>query len=386
MAHQADSKAKERIKAKDLDKQPYTNEYMGSLVENAGDGIISISKDWTIMSMNQHAEDIFGYNKSEAIGQDIGIIAPQDKITDEKQLLLDKVILNGQVIKDFETERIKKDGKKVAANVTISPIKDQSGSIIGASEIFRTLTEDDFMRKRVSQFEKLISLGKLAAETAHQVNSPLGAVMGRIQLVLKNLDKLDSEMLRKNLKQMMTGCDHIRTAIGSLLDYSRRVVIKKQVGINSIIEDALIMMSPRLMMEKISVHKSLTENLPKILEIGGELIHVLVSIISNAIDAMDKGGRIEVTTDIDKDSETNSGDRVRVTIIDTGHGISEQNIERIFTPFFTTKDKGKGTGLGLPIVKRIVNLHKGDIKVLSKINEGTSFILSFPVIDNEKTI
>ena len=386
MAHQADSKAKERIKAEDLDKQPYTNEYMGSLVENAGDGIISISKDWTIMSMNQHAEDIFGYNKSEAIGQDIGIIAPQDKITDEKQLLLDKVILNGQVIKDFETERIKKDGKKVAANVTISPIKDQSGSIIGASEIFRTLTEEDFMRKRVSQFEKLISLGKLAAETAHQVNSPLGAVMGRIQLVLKNLDKLDNEMLRKNLKQMMTGCDHIRTAIGSLLDYSRRVVIKKQVDINSIIEDALIMMSPRLMMEKISVHKSLTENLPKILEIGGELIHVLVSIISNAIDAMDKGGRIEVTTDIDKDSEINSGDRVRVTIIDTGQGISEQNIERIFTPFFTTKDKGKGTGLGLPIVKRIVNLHKGDIKVLSKVNEGTSFILSFPVIDDEKKI
>jgi PAS domain S-box-containing protein len=386
MAHQADSKAKERIKAKDLDKRPYTNEYMGSLVENAGDGIISISKDWTIMSMNQQAEDIFGYSKSEAIGQDIGIIAPQDKITDEKQLLLDKVILNGQVIKDFETERIKKDGKKVAANVTISPIKDQSGSIIGASEIFRTLTEDDFMRKRVSQFEKLISLGKLAAETAHQVNSPLGAVMGRIQLVLKNLDKLDNEMLRKNLKQMMTGCEHIRTAIGSLLDYSRRVVIKKHVDINSIIEDALIMMSPRLMMEKISVHKSLTENLPKILEIGGELIHVLVSIISNAIDAMDKGGRIEVTTDIDKDSEINSGDRVRVTIIDTGQGISEQNIERIFTPFFTTKDKGKGTGLGLPIVKRIVSLHKGDIKVLSKINEGTSFILSFPVIDNEKKI
>jgi PAS domain S-box-containing protein len=386
MAHQADSKAKERIKAKDLDKRPYTNEYMGSLVENAGDGIISISKDWTIMSMNQQAEDIFGYSKSEAIGQDIGIIAPQDKITDEKQLLLDKVILNGQVIKDFETERIKKDGKKVAANVTISPIKDQSGSIIGASEIFRTLTEDDFMRKRVSQFEKLISLGKLAAETAHQVNSPLGAVMGRIQLVLKNLDKLDNEMLRKNLKQMMTGCDHIRTAIGSLLDYSRRVVIKKHVDINSIIEDALIMMSPRLMMEKISVHKSLTENLPKILEIGGELIHVLVSIISNAIDAMDKGGRIEVTTDIDKDSEINSGDRVRVTIIDTGQGISEQNIERIFTPFFTTKDKGKGTGLGLPIVKRIVSLHKGDIKVLSKINEGTSFMLSFPVIDNEKKI
>jgi PAS domain S-box-containing protein len=362
------------------------NEYMGDLVENAGDGIISISRDGTIMSMNRCAEDVFGYSKSEAIGKDIDIIVPQDKITDEKQLLLDKVILNGQLIKDFETERIKKDGKKIAANVTISPIRDQSGSIIGASEIFRTLTEEDFMRKRITQFDKLISVGKLAAEIAHQVNSPLGAVVGRIQLVLKNLDKLDSEMLRKNLKQMMTGCDHIRTAIGSLLDYSRRVVIKKRVDINSIIEDALVMISHRLMLQRISVHKSLTEDMPEVLEIGSELIHVFVSVMSNAIDAMDEGGRLEVITDIVKDTETSSAGEVRVTIIDTGHGISEQNIERIFTPFYTTKDKGKGTGLGLPIVKRIVNLHKGDIKVLSKINEGTSIILSFPVIDDEKTI
>ncbi len=387
MTHQTDSKAKERIKAEDLDKQPYTNEYMGSLVENAGDGIISISKDWTIMSMNQHAEDIFGYSKSEAIGQDIGIIAPQDKITDEKQLLLDKVILNGQVIKDFETERIKKDGKKIAANVTISPIRDQSGSIIGASEIFRTLTEEDFMRKRVTQFDKLISIGKLAAEIAHQVNSPLGAVVGRIQLVLKNLDKFNKETLEKNLKQMMTGCDHVRTAIGSLLDYSRRIVIRKPADINVVIEDALIMMSHRLMLKRISVHKSLTEDIPKILEIGGELIHVFVSVMSNAIDAMDEGGRLEVVTDVVEDPETSSVSRVRVTIIDTGHGISEQNIEKIFAPFYTTKDDGKGTGLGLSIVKRIMKMHKGDINVLSKLNQGTSFIFSFPgLIDEEETI
>ncbi len=362
------------------------NEYMDDLVENAGDGIISISRDGTIMSINRRAEDIFGYSKSEAIGQDIDIIVPQDKLADEKKLLLDKIISNGEVINGFETERIKKDGKKVAVNATLSPIKDKSGSIIGASGIFRALTEEDFMRKRVTQFDKLISVGKLAAEIAHQVNSPLGAVVGRIQLVLKNLDKLDSEMLRKNLKQMMTGCDHIRTAIGSLLDYSRRVVIKKRVDINSIIEDTLVMMSHRLMLKRISVHKSLTENMPKILEIGSELIHVFVSVMSNAIDAMDKGGRLEVITDVVKDPETSSAGKVRVTIIDTGHGISEQNIERIFTPFYTTKDKGKGTGLGLAIVKRIVNLHKGDINVLSKTNEGTSFILSFPVIDDEKKI
>ncbi|MEE9193757.1 MAG: ATP-binding protein, partial [Thermodesulfobacteriota bacterium] len=180
---------------------------------------------------------------------------------------------------------------------------------------------------------------------------------------------------------------HIRTAIGSLLDYSRRVAGRKPVDINTVIEDALIMMSTRLMQKRISVHKSLTKNLPKIMEIGSELIHVFVSIMSNAIDAMDKGGRLEVITDVVKDPENSSVSKVRITITDTGHGISEQNIEKIFTPFYTTKDEGKGTGLGLPIVKRIIKIHKGDIDVLSKVNQGTSVILSFPgLIDDEEKI
>jgi hypothetical protein len=106
--------------------------------------------------------------------------------------------------------------------------------------------------------------------------------------------------------------------------------------------------------------------------------------MSNAIDAMDKGGRLEVITDVLNDPKTSSISRVRVTIIDTGHGISEQNIERIFTPFYTTKDEGKGTGLGLSIVKRIIKFHKGDINVLSKVNQGTSFIFSFPGLNDEE--
>ncbi len=387
ITHQTDFKTKELIKTENLDKPLYMNEYMDDLVENAGDGIISISRDGTIMSMNRSAEDILGYSRSEAIGQDIDIIVPQDKLVDEKQLLLGRVISNGEVISGFETERIRKDGKKVAVNVTISPIRDKSGGVVGASEIFRTLTEEEFMRKRITQFDKLISVGKLAAELAHQVNSPLGAVVGRIQLILKNIDKFDKEMLRNNLKQMMAGCEHIRTAIGSLLDYSRRVAGRKPVDINTVIEDALIMMSTRLMQKRISVHKSLTKNLPKIMEIGSELIHVFVSIMSNAIDAMDKGGRLEVITDVVKDPENSSVSKVRITITDTGHGISEKNIEKIFTPFYTTKDEGKGTGLGLPIVKRIIKIHKGDIDVLSKVNQGTSVIFSFPVlIDDEEAI
>ncbi len=385
MSHQTKLDALHLLKKGNLGKQTFSGEYLYYLVENAGDGIISISKEGIIISWNHCAEKIFGYSSAEAIGQNIDIIVPQDKM-DEKQLLLDKVILKGEVVKRFETERIRKDGKKVVINATISPIKDKSGSIIGASEIFRTLTEEEFMRKRISHFEKLISMGKLAAEIAHQVNSPLGAVMGRIQLILKNIDKFDKKMFTNNLEQMLSSCDHIRIAIGSLLDYTRRIVTKEPVDINNIIDDTLKMMSHRLMIKGITVHKRFTENLPSILGIGGELIHVFVNIISNAIDAMDNGGRLEVITDIVKSSGPSLGKQVRITISDNGHGINEQNINRIFTPFFTTKDVGKGTGLGLSVVKRIVKMHKGNLDVLSKHNQGTSFIFSFPVLsDNEKT-
>ncbi|MFQ5963584.1 MAG: nitrogen regulation protein NR(II) [Candidatus Scalinduaceae bacterium] len=372
-----ESKSKEIFKAEDLEKQSHMNEYLCHLVENAGDGIVSVSKDGTITSWNQSAEEIFGYNRLEVIGQNINIIVAED-MKEENKLLLDKVIMNGEVIKGFETERIRKDGEKVAVSITISPIKVEYDGVIGVSKIYRTMTEEELMRKRITHFEKLISLGKLAAEIAHQVNSPLGAVLGRIQLILKNLDKFDRKMLVANLKQMSDSCDQIRTTIGSLLNYTRRLVIKKPVDIHSVIDDALKMMSHRIMLKGISVHKSYTENIPNIQGIRGELIHVFVNVISNAVDVMDKGGRLEIVTDVDSQVTELNEKRIRVTITDTGCGISEQNIEKIFNPFFTTKEEGKGTGLGLSIVKRIVKMHKGEIDVVSKLNQGTSFILLFP--------
>lgn len=377
MVHQTKSNSQEHLKVNNLDKQLYMSEYLCNLVENAGDGIVSISKDETITSWNQSAEEMFGYSSSEAIGQSIDIIVTQD-LREERHQLIGKMNLNGEVVKGFETERKKKDGETIPVSITVSPIKDRHGGILGVSEVFRVMTEEEFMRKRITHFEKLISLGKLAAEIAHQVNSPLGAVFGRIQLIIKNIDKFDRKMLVDNLKQMLDSCDQIRTTIGSLLNYTRRLVIKKPVSLNEVLDDALKMMSHRLNLKGIRVYKSFMENLPSTQGISGELIHIFVNIISNAVDSMDKGGRLEVITDVDNQSKTSNENRIRVTITDTGCGISEANITKIFNPFYTTKDEGKGTGLGLSIVKRIIKMHKGDIDVLSKLNQGTSFIFLFP--------
>ncbi|MDR4506159.1 MAG: ATP-binding protein [Candidatus Scalindua sp.] len=385
MPHQLNSEPRDTSNNEDFDKQVNARDLLHSLVENAGDGIIGIAKDGTILSWNLYAEKIFGYSKSEAIGRNIDIIVPQDK-KDEKQRLLDKVIVENEVVKRFETERINKDGEKVVINATVSPIKNKTGQIVGTSEIYRTLSEEEFMRKRITQFEKLISMGKLAAEIAHQVNSPLGAVMGRIQLLLKNIDKFDKKIFVKNLEQMLGSCDHIRTTIGSLLDYTRRIVTKEPVSINDILDDSLKMMSHRLMIKRITLHKTFLEKLPSILGISGELIHVFVNIISNAIDAMENGGELKIVTDLIKASPPIDQDMVRVSISDNGHGICEKNVQKVFTPFFTTKDVGKGTGLGLSVVKRIVKMHKGDVTVLSKETQGAQFIFTFPVLnDSEKT-
>ncbi len=385
MSHQPNSELRDNSSNEGFDKPVMSDDHLRSLVENAGDGIIGIAKDGSILSWNLYAEKIFGYSKAEVVGKKIDIIVPQGKM-DEKQRLLDKVIVENEVVKKFETERVKKDGEKVVINVTMSPIKNSAGQIVGTSEIYRALTEEEFMRKRITQFEKLISMGKLAAEIAHQVNSPLGAVMGRIQLLLKNIDKFDKKIFIKNLEQMLGSCDHIRTTIGSLLDYTRRIVTKEPVCINEVLDDSLKMMSHRLMIKRIVLRKSFLENLPSILGISGELIHVFVNIISNAIDAMENGGELKIMTDVIKASPSLDHDKVRILISDNGHGICTGNVQKVFTPFFTTKDVGKGTGLGLSVVKRIVKMHKGDVDVMSKEKQGTQFIFTFPVLhDDEKT-
>ncbi len=367
----------------DIDKQVIANDHLCALVDNAGDGIVGMEKDGTILTWNLYAEKIFGYSKAEAIGRNIDIIVPEDKM-DEKKRLLGKVLGESESVKRFETERLNKDGEKIVVNATMSPIRNREGKVVGTSEIYRTLTEEEFMRKRITQFEKLISMGKLAAEIAHQVNSPLGAVMGRIQLLLKNIDKFDKKVFIKNLEQMLGSCDHIRITIGSLLDYTRRIVTKEPVCLNEVLEDSLKMMSHRLMIKNITLHKSLLENLPSILGINGELIHVFVNIISNAIDAMENDGELKILTDMVNSSQ--STDQVRVSISDDGHGICERNLLKVFTPFFTTKDVGKGTGLGLSVVKRIVKMHKGDVVISSREDQGTQFIFTFPVLnENEKT-
>lgn len=374
---------KELAKSEGLDIQPYMSEYLSHLIENAGEGIVGISKDRTIISWNQHAEKVFGFTKSEAIGKDINIIIPQDRM-DTRQPLLERVISNGEVINDLKTEGMRKDGAVVIVVVTISPIRDDFGNIIGASEIFRTLSEEDFTNEDTTHFQKLAALGKLAAEIAHQVNSPLGAISGRIQFLLKNLQKCDNNMLTKSLEQMMDSCNHVEAAIKRLLNYSRKPKSTMEpVDVNTVIDDVLKMTAHRLNLKLIKVHKTLTDDLPKIMGVYDELIHVFVNIISNAIDAMNKGGRLEIVTDIDARSEKLPKSKICVTISDNGHGISEEDIESIFLPFFTTKAEDNGTGLGLSIVEGIVEMHKGNVKVLSKLKHGTSFIFLFPCINND---
>lgn len=385
MSHQINLKSKEHPKAKKSGKQSLMNENLSQLIENAGDGIVGMSRNGIVTLWNKGAEEIFGYSKNEAIGQNIETVIPQNE-KHKEQLLFDEIVSRGELIKDFKTERVTKDGKKIVIMGTISPIKDHSDNVNGVSWIFRVLSEDDYVQKDIAHFEKLISLGKLAAEIAHQINSPLGAVSGRIQMLLKNLDRFDKETLRRNLKQMLDSCNNVEIAIGRLLDYSRKPKrIMKPVDINTVIDDVLKMMAHRLMLKLINVNKTFTENPPKVFGAYEELIHAFVNLISNSVDAMDEGGRLEVITDIDKCSGKSPKNKIRVTISDNGHGISGGNLKDVFDPFFTTKDEGQGTGLGLSIVKRIIESHNSSIDILSKLNYGTSIILSFPcLIDDGK--
>lgn len=228
---------------------------------------------------------------------------------------------------------------------------------------------------------RLASVGQLAAGIVHQVNSPLGAISGRIQMLIDKPDSFDKSSLHEHLSKIANDCTRVTNIINDLLDFSRKArPTKGPVNVNPLLEDALGMTVHSLISKKILVKKTLDSNLPPILGIADDLTHVFINIITNAIDAMEENGKLEIRSKFVKDAEKLSKPMVEVSIKDDGHGITEKDKQRIFEPFFTTKDAGKGLGLGLTIAKRILDFHNAQIELISKESEGTTFFIYLPLV------
>ncbi|MFH1062911.1 MAG: ATP-binding protein [Candidatus Omnitrophota bacterium] len=225
--------------------------------------------------------------------------------------------------------------------------------------------------------EKMASLGVLSAGIAHEINNPLGVILGHAQMLIKELKEKkslanpqESIQLLETIESYTRRCSYI---VNSLIQFAREKQMQMVfVDINQAIENALIFTQNRILNKNIEITKILGENLPSVLADQIHLEQVFINIILNAEASMPQGGSLKISTQ-------RAGDQIKVLFKDTGEGIPKENLNRIFEPFFSTKDQGKGSGLGLSLSYGIVQAHGGDIKIESQWGKGTSVEVLLPI-------
>lgn len=235
-------------------------------------------------------------------------------------------------------------------------------------------------QERILQIEKMASLGQLSATVAHELNNPIAGILTYSKLIQKKLQKNDfspeeRNSIMKHLKMIETESDRSGTIVKNLLLFSRKQDKDvKPHNLNSIVEKSLQLISHHLELHNIHLNKQLQPNLPEIYVDENQIKQALLALYMNAVEAMEAEGVLTVRTEhrgVEK--------AIYLYVQDNGKGISEEDMAHIFEPFFTTKSAVKGVGLGLSVVYGIVQNHNADINVKSKVHEGTSFIIKFPL-------
>jgi signal transduction histidine kinase len=244
------------------------------------------------------------------------------------------------------------------------------------------ITERIELEVQLTQADKLSSIGLLAAGVAHEVNTPLAVISSYTQMLAKQLqsDPLKAGLLEKITRQTFRASE----IVNNLLNFSRTTGTElTEVNLNKVIADTLALLDHQFKVAHIQVQPELHENLPLIQGNAGRLQQVFLNLFLNAKDAMTGGGVLKVAT--------LNGEFVSVRVSDTGTGIAQEHIQRIYDPFFTTKTspvegQNRGTGLGLSVTYGIIQEHAGNIRVESRPGEGTTFTLDFPLLASRKAI
>ncbi len=235
----------------------------------------------------------------------------------------------------------------------------------------------EYTKSKIMESERLAIIGQLAANVAHEINNPLQGIVTYSHLLLETMP--NEEWSRGNLEKIVTQANRCRDIIRGLLDFSRQRKIEKRLyDVNNVIKECVSLLENQALFQNIQIIKKLDPKLPGIVFDPSQVERVFLNIIINAAEAMEGNGKLVLTT------RYNSVERmVEIAFTDTGPGISKENLEKVFSPFFTTKDVGHGVGLGLAISYGIVKEHKGTITVESKVGKGTTFTVKLPMIKDE---
>jgi PAS domain S-box-containing protein len=355
-----------------------------AIVQSSNDAIVGLTVDGMVQTWNKGAEDIYGYTAEEIFGKHISILHPPERFA-EFSMLMDK-ILQEQRINRYETIRIRKDGKKINVSLTLSPVKNVLGKIIGASVISRDITEKIKLESQLQQAQKQQAIGTLAAGIAHDFNNILFPIIGYTEMTLDEMP--ENSTGQQNLTEVLKAANRARELVQHILTFSRESKRERSpLQIQMIVKEVLKLMRATLP-TTIEIHQHI-QDAGMILADPSQVHQIVMNLCTNAYHAMEeKGGVLQVglaSVEIgdQDDININPGKYVRLMVSDTGHGMDNDIIAKIFDPYFTTKEVGKGTGLGLSVVHGIVKDYGGDIRVYSAPGRGTTFYVYFPKTRDE---
>jgi PAS domain S-box-containing protein len=361
-----------------------TSSRLAAIVESSDDAIVSKALDGTVLTWNAAAERIYGYQAAEMVGRSIYDLVPND-LRSEEQSILERVG-RGEHVAHYETRRCRKDGTQLDISLTLSPIRGGGGEIIGASSIQRDISERRRAEEALRQAAKMEAIGVLAGGLAHDFNNQLYAVSGFAHFIGR--DPGLSPATRQDLIELQKVAERMASLTRQLLAFARQQVLSPEVlDLNVAVEETLPMLR-RLLGSNTAVELSLSPG-PKWVRVDrAQLVQVLLNLVINARDAMPDGGTIEVRTTthevrpgrvLDRlKAPVEAGAYAELSVSDTGSGISPEHLPHIFEPFYTTKEVGMGTGLGLATVEGIVGQSAGYIQVDSAPGQGTSIRILLP--------
>jgi two-component system NtrC family sensor kinase len=351
-----------------------TKNFLESIVEKAGDAISVVDLEDKILHWNEGAERIYGYSKGEVLGKEISeFLYPRDKkLREVEERLMGGLIARvkrGEVVSNVEVKRQTKDGKEIITSMTVSPLRNAEGNIIGICRICKDITQLKKAEERLVLAERLSSLGELTAGVAHELRNPLAGIKINTQILARKKDL--PEMEKRILESTQEGIEKIQKIVDDMLHFAKpKAAHFKEKEINEVVDESLAILQTKFKKGNISLVLEQGQRLPRVRIDVHQIQQVLVNLILNAIQAMEKGGALTIRTFLE------DGGSVGVEIKDTGVGIPRSHLKKIFDPFFTTKSEG--TGLGLSISLKILESHRASIDVVSQEGEGSSFTIYFP--------
>ncbi|MBW2062972.1 MAG: PAS domain S-box protein [Deltaproteobacteria bacterium] len=346
-----------------------------SLVESAEDLIFTVNSDNNFLSMNSFTANFFGGRPEELIGKNVSTLLPEERA--EKQLETVRMVYQtGKSIRD--EFRLEIGEYQTWLNVNFMPLRDEDGKVSQVLCIARDITEYKNLERHLVNAEKLASLGTLAAGVAHEINNPLGVILGFCDLLIRKTP--EGTQVAEDLKTIERQGLHCKQVVENLLSFARVEEGSTQhSSLNHCLEEIIKVVKHNLEMNDIELITDFAENIPLVQGDSRQVQQVFLNLINNAVASMENGGTLIIRTYLERGSR-----KAVASFQDNGLGISEEDMDHIFEPFFTTKSEGEGTGMGLFVSYGIITKYGGSIDCTSHTadapgkSSGTVFIVKLP--------